>query len=172
MDHGFTLYNELLHVPLILRLPVRIPGQVIADRVSSIDVMPTLLDLLRVQVSDRVQKQLRGQSLLPAVRGKSPQRNLFAETDYRQYTYKRAIITPEGWKFIRTLENQQRELYHLDSDPGETNNRFKTEPQRATDLEQKLLGHFRSLGHDLEGKRWEVGLNPVYPSQGRESPKE
>lgn len=43
--------------------------------------------------------------------------------------------------------------------------------QRADELERKLFGHFTSIGHDLNGKRWEIGHNPAYPSRGKEGPK-
>ena len=43
-DHGFTLYNELIHVPLVIKLPDRNQAKKITDRISSIDVMPTILD--------------------------------------------------------------------------------------------------------------------------------
>src|SRR5262249_14499383 len=115
-DHGFTLYDEQLHVPLIVKLPGQPIGKIIGDRTSSIDVMPTILDLLDVAPPER---QLRGVSLATAMQGQPYRRDVFAETDYRQYTYKRAIITQDGWKLIYTLENKTRELYDLKADPGE-----------------------------------------------------
>ena len=72
---------------------------------------------------------------------------------------------------VYTLENRGRELYNLKDDPAETKNLVEAEPRRAGELERKLFAHFRSLGHDLTGKRWEVGLNPLYPSHGRDAPK-
>jgi len=170
-DHGFTLYQEQVHVPLIIRLPGQAAGRAIADRISSIDVMPTVLDLLDVSMPERARAQMRGVSLVPAMQGEPAARDVFSETDYRQYTYKRAITTPDGWKFIRTLEDGGRELYHLPADPGETRNLAASEPQRAADLERKLLAHYKAIGHDLTSKRWEVGLNPVYPSQGKAPPR-
>lgn len=166
-DHGFTLYNELLHVPLFLRLPGQAEGAVVADRVSSIDLMPTILDLLDVAVPEDVRKQIRGTSLVPAMRGDPVRRDVFSETDYREYTYKRSIITPDGWKLIYTLEGRRRELYHLESDPGEQSDRAATETERADELERRLFAHFRAIGHDLTSRSWEPGLNPVYPSQGQ-----
>src|SRR3712207_8308548 len=53
-------------------------------------------------------------------------RAVFSETDYRQYTYKRSIIKPDGWKLIYTLEDKGRELYNLNADPGETRDRKST----------------------------------------------
>jgi arylsulfatase A-like enzyme len=170
-DHGFTLYDELVRVPLVIRLPGRAGGRVVPDRVGSIDLMPTLLDLLAVPVPGTVAKQLRGTSLVPALRGEPARRDVFCETDYRQYTYKRAVVTPDGWKFVYTLESKTRELYDLTADPGETADRSAADPARAAALERKLFAHFESIGHDLAGRRWEIGLNPVYPSQAKDPPK-
>jgi len=166
-DHGFTLYNEQIHVPLILQLPGQSVGKSISDRVSSIDVMPTILDLLDVPITDNVKKQMRGTSLVPAMRGESVRRDVYSETEYRQYTYKRAIITPDDWKLIYTLETKQRELYNLRTDPHERTNLAESERELADGLERKLFMHYKSIGYDLTATRWEVGMNPVYPSQGK-----
>jgi arylsulfatase A-like enzyme len=170
-DHGFSLYDELIHVPLIIKLPKVKAGKVIKDQVSSIDVMPTVLDLLDVKISDKLKKQLRGASLVPALKGKTVAKDVYSETDYRQYTYKRSIITKDGWKFIYTLEDKSRELYNLNTDPGETKNLVDVEPRRAYELEQKLFTHFASIGHDLNAKQWIPGLNPVYDSQAKGAQK-
>jgi arylsulfatase A-like enzyme len=165
LDHGFTLYDELLHVPLIVTLPGQSAAQPIADRVSSIDLLPTLLDLLSVPAGP-AQKQLRGTSLVPSLEGQRVTRTCFAETDYREYTYKRAILRPDGHKLILTLESGERELYDLASDPGERVNLAEAQPALADELEAELRAHFRALGHPLEERSWKPGLNPVYPSQG------
>jgi arylsulfatase A-like enzyme len=170
-DHGFSLYDELIHVPLVIKLPGVSKGGVVRDQVSSIDVMPTILDLLDVAVTDDIKKQLRGISLVPALKGEPIARDVYAETDYRLYTYKRSIMTKDGWKFIYTLENKSRELYNLKSDPAEMKNLVEQEPRLAYELEQKLFAYFKSIGHDLSGRTWETGLNPVYDSQAKGAPK-
>lgn len=162
IDHGFTLYDEQLHVPLFVRLPGQKAGKAISDRVSSIDVMPTILDLTDAKIPAPVQKQLRGKSLASAFRGEPVKRDVFAETDYREYTYQRAIVAPDGWKLIYTLENKSRQLYNQNDDPGETKNLAEIERKRADELERRLFDHFRLIGHDLTAKRWEKGFNPVY----------
>lgn len=166
-DHGFSLYDELIHVPLIIKLPKIKAGRTIKDQVSSIDVMPTILDLLDVKMPESAGKQLRGASLVPALKGKTVAKDVYSETDYRQFTYKRSIITRDGWKFIYTLEDKSRELYNLKSDPGEMKNLLSLEERRAYELEQKLFSHFKSIGHDLNARQWIPGLNPVYDSQSK-----
>ena len=170
-DHGFTLYDELIRVPLVIRVPGRTGTTTVPDRVSSIDLMPTVLDLLAVRVPAAAQAQLRGVSLVPAMLGEPARRDVFAETDYRAYTYKRAVITPEGRKLVYTLESKRRELYDLTADPSETRDLSAAEPAAADELERKLFAHFKRIGHDLTARRWEVGLNPVYPSQAKDPKK-
>jgi len=166
-DHGFSLYDELIHVPLIIKLPKVKAGKVIRDQVSSIDVMPTILDLLDVKMPEGARTQLRGASLVPGLKGKTVAKDVYSETDYRQYTYKRSITTRDGWKFIYTLEDKSRELYNMKSDPGETKNLAASDPRRAYELEQKLFAYFKSIGHDLNARQWIPGLNPVYDSQAK-----
>ena len=48
MDRAF--YNELIHVPLIIQLPGQTQGNRTSDQVSSLDVLPTLLDILDISV--------------------------------------------------------------------------------------------------------------------------
>jgi arylsulfatase A-like enzyme len=126
--------------------------------------MPTVLELLDIPPP----RQLRGASLVPAMRGEAVRRDLFSETDYRAYTYKRAVTTSDGWKLIYTLESKSRELYDLNADPHETKDLAAIDPKRADALERKLFAHFAAIGHDLSARRWEVGMNPVYASQGKE----
>ncbi len=132
------------------------------ERVSSIDLMPTLLDLLDVPLSSTVQQQLRGQSLIPNMRGEVVTRNVYAETDYRQFTYQRAIITPEGWKLIYKLENRSRELFNLNEDPNERRNLATSEASHADQLQADLFEYYRRLGCDLQARSWQPGMNPVY----------
>jgi hypothetical protein len=73
----------------------------------------------------------------------------------------------DGWKLIYTMENKGRELYNIKTDPGETKNLIDKEPKRAYELEQRIFAHFKSIGHDLNARTWETGLNPVYDSQAK-----
>jgi arylsulfatase A-like enzyme len=78
MDHGFishsqSLYNELLHIPFILIYPDGWSGNSrITEMIESVDLMPTLLDLIKTPKSAAAltQRQMSGRSLLPLIRGK------------------------------------------------------------------------------------------------------
>jgi arylsulfatase A-like enzyme len=73
----------------------------------------------------------------------------FSETDYRLFTHKRAIRTPDGWKFIYTLETNKKELYNLNVDPQEQRNLVEIEQKKAYELEQELLQWLKSMQTDI-----------------------
>ncbi len=147
-DHGFSLYDELVHVPLIIWVPDLSEGMVIEDQVRGIDIMPTVLDLLGMPTTAGVKDQMKGVSLIPLMRGGHLNLTAFSETDYRLVTHKRSIRTNDGWKFIYTMENEGRELYNLKNDPEELNNLVNEEKATAYELEQELFKWLKSMGQD------------------------
>lgn len=147
-DHGFSLYDELIHTLFVLRLPKVKEGRIIDDQVRGLDVMPTLLDLLGIKPSKKLSLQMRGVSLIPLLNGAHLQLDAFSETDYRFCTSKRAIRTSDGWKFIYTMETGNKELYNINTDSAELNNRIDKEQRIAYELEQKLFGWLKSMGQD------------------------
>ncbi len=152
-DHGFSLYEELIHVPLVVYLPGLKGGTTINEQVRGIDIMPTILDLLQIKSPDTVQQQMKGVSLVPFMQGNPQSLVAFSETDYRLFTHKRSIRTPDGWKFIYSLENDKKELYNLAADPAEQNNLVDTERRKAYELEQGLFRWLLSMKADVSAYR-------------------
>lgn len=132
-DHGHTLYETVLHVPLVVRLGANVDAGVatagvrIDDPVTTIDVVPTILDRLGIDVPSRVEGRL-----LPPFDGVvSPgaPRSIFAEATKpwedveveSRWTnhYKARSIVDEGWKLVHTPYANREELYDLERDPGE-----------------------------------------------------
>ena len=90
LAHGRSLYRELLHVPLIMRLPGEAFAGTVVDRpVQTIDLMPTILD-----ASGCPHAGLSGQSLLPAIAGgeRDPAPPAFSEL-LRQDRYHQSATT-------------------------------------------------------------------------------
>jgi arylsulfatase A-like enzyme len=119
--HSRTLYQEMLHVPLALRLP-GVGGRRITETVSLVDLAPTLLGALGVPTPASFQ----GRSLLPLVRGEAlPPRELFAETERNLEQSHRLAVQLGSVKYIllsRTGRPDQRlseELYDLAADAAE-----------------------------------------------------
>ena len=115
--HGQSLYDELLHVPLVMRFPDRAyAGRVVTQPVRSIDIVPTICDVLGLPAFP----EFEGVSLLPLIaHDTSPPGELFARAANLEFPYRFALRTPR-YKLIRTIETGREELYDLASDPGET----------------------------------------------------
>ena len=111
--HGATLYDEIIHVPLILSAPGRVEPCVVASQVSIVDLPATVLELagLPSVPSD-------GISLLSAIRGEEPDRAVFCATSDRGVLSQVAVRRPP-WKLIRHLGDGREEAYRLDIDPRE-----------------------------------------------------
>lgn len=162
-DHGATLYDELVHVPLAIVVPGAAP-RVVREQVTTMDLMPTLLEIVGVEPSPELRAQMRGRSLVPALRGEAfSARDVFFETDYRLFTHKRGVRSADGWKLIYTLESEGLELYDLKTDPGETKNLAKADAAKTLELLDKVRAHYRELGASLTSFR--MGCSPVYADQ-------
>ncbi len=148
-SHAYTVYNELLHVPLIIVAPGLVPaGLVVKEPVQSIDLYPTLLELLGVPSPDGLQ----GRSFASLLAGEAGDAHaVFAELhempDERFFPGQGNLLSViEGpWKYILNLKptaNRQRprhELYRLDIDFREEKNLAEAEPERVARLEEKVL---------------------------------
>jgi len=143
LDHGSyfhenSLYDELIHVPLIMRLPGVVPqGKVIPNLVRHIDIMPTILDILDIPYNNPMQ----GVSLLPLIKGEStPKLEVFSE-GHPGGRHLKGIRT-ERYKFVEVYtfptNTYSYELYDLEADPKELNNLVKKRPQEAELLKTRL----------------------------------
>ena len=155
LDHGPTLYDELVRVPFVLHLPGE-PGGVISQQVRILDILPTVADLLGIELPF----VLHGVSLLPLLAGQQLALPAFAETDYRLFTHKRALIDAEArYKFVLTLESGRRELYDLREDPAELRDIVEEQPRVAYEMEQELVRWMLSMNQDpasFENRREEM----------------
>jgi arylsulfatase A-like enzyme/thioredoxin-like negative regulator of GroEL len=128
--HGFFLYDATLRVPLIVRLPGRIPaGRRVEEAATLADLSPTILDLLGLPPNPRS----HGVALFAAPAARLD-RALWAQSDYplRQYGWARLRSVRRGtWKYI---DAPRPELYDLASDPGETRNLAATAGGRAREM--------------------------------------
>jgi len=119
IGHGLTLYDEVLRVPLILRLPRIVPaGLRVPVQVSLVDLMPTLLDLLHIPVPDTAQ----GRSLVPLLgdprAAAFASRPVFAELKVAGLEAVGVRYAGYKWVFPRQ-PGAQVETYDLGADPGE-----------------------------------------------------
>jgi arylsulfatase A-like enzyme len=114
--HAHTLYNELIHVPLILRWPSKIPkGKRIDALASQVDIMPTILDYLRIQHKQAIQ----GTSLKDLIDGRVCRVHDFVYAGGRSH---RCAVIGNQNKMILNPGAGAREFYDLVNDPREQYN--------------------------------------------------
>ncbi|MFW5967224.1 MAG: sulfatase-like hydrolase/transferase [Persicimonas sp.] len=134
--HGQNLYNEVIKVPLIIRVPGW-HSRSLEGPVSLIDVPPTLLELVDVSIPS----EFEGESLVEAMMGQSevPGRPVFAELlPYTNWKERHQAIIDGDYKFIEIVTSGLEELYDLEEDPGEQNDLSDEEPERAESLKERL----------------------------------
>ena len=139
VDHGMTLFDEVLRIPLILTVPGMSDMTRIRGQVRNIDIIPTLLALIGHAPSGSFTQQLQGVNLLPLMSGKDMKLDLFAETQYRYATFQKAIRSWDGWKLVYDEESQMKQLYLLTEDPKETTDLFETGEKRESELLEQLM---------------------------------
>ena len=135
--HGQSLYDELIHVPLIFWGPY-IKAQRIAAPVSNADILPTITHLL----GRERRAEWRGQSLLSYLRGRGepPERRpCFSQgTAAFEDDPMRSVVSGD-MKFIEGLTTGDKELYDLERDPGELADLAGAQPGEADRLQTLVL---------------------------------
>jgi arylsulfatase A-like enzyme len=136
--HGQTLYDELLRVPVLLRVPGAKPA-VVDDLVSLLDVAPTVLDGLGIAAPD----SMVGRSALGRALGGAPlePRPIFAQLlPAPSWNHKwMAMVSGDGrYKLIYRLSDRAFELYDLSQDPTEEKNLATSQPKVAAKLREEL----------------------------------
>jgi len=150
-DHGETLYDhecwfdhhgmydQTLHVPLIIRYPGKVPAGVrVPGFNQQKDLVPTLLELAEIETGITFD----GHSLMPMARGEvASYESEFYITECT-WMRKHGWRTPE-WKLIQALEpdfhfKPEIELYNLVTDPGENNNVAESEPEMVATLMKRM----------------------------------
>jgi arylsulfatase A-like enzyme len=127
--HGHTLYEELLQIPLLIKLPrSEHAGRRIAEPASLLDVLPTILDVAGVEAPEGA--PIRGRSLLPLLGGNGHEaRPLYFEAPAFYGERKGWLDWP--WKMIYDPATENIQLFHLEEDGGETRNLVPQEARRT-----------------------------------------
>jgi arylsulfatase A-like enzyme/Flp pilus assembly protein TadD len=146
--HGFFLYQATIHVPLLLRLPGRLPaGGRVEGAATLLDVAPTIAEL----AGRGPLPGAAGVSLVAAARGaRLPDRPLYLETylPYFQMRWSGSRGVRHGsWKYIAATG---AELYDVGADPAERRDVAAERPETA----DRLAGALRDLAAAMaEGAR-------------------
>jgi arylsulfatase A-like enzyme/Tfp pilus assembly protein PilF len=118
--HGIFLYDETIHVPLLLKLPeAQHTAKRVAAKVRLVDIAPTLLEIAAIPVPS----QMQGQSLLRIAKSSgSTDQPVYSRSDLPQRGFGWSPL--ESWRAGKYLyiRAPKPELYDLTADPGATRN--------------------------------------------------
>jgi len=138
IGHNVQLYDESVHVPLIVRFPAG-QGPPAGTRIRTLadllDVAPTIADLFGVMGQGGSDRRFQGRSLLPAVLGAKGETAILSRTVWDRPRYARRDA---DYKFVFDTRTGEEELYDLARDPGEKTSLVASEPLRAAWSRQEL----------------------------------
>ncbi|MFQ5575884.1 MAG: sulfatase, partial [Anaerolineae bacterium] len=160
MGHSFVAYQELVHVPLIVKFPAQAAaGRRIPAAVSTRRVFHTALDTAGIpvlQTEHRPPSDVKSLTLLRTAQGKDPEHELVFVEAYAPNTFlsmmethvpqlietfycnlnRRAVV--QGQQKLVRIEGVQDELFDLAADPQELDDLIAQQPARAGKLSGKL----------------------------------
>jgi arylsulfatase A-like enzyme len=145
--HSHTLFNDQLHVPLLLKLPgSKYASRKVDHMVRSIDILPTVMDLL----GEKMGKDFEGGSLVPLIKGIPPKKLVFAisQRDMKQ-TYVPAYwsVMTQKWKLYNA------KLFDLFNDPGELEDVSKSHEDLKTSLQKYALKYLKRKSEKFPVKK-------------------
>lgn len=127
LQHG-GIYDENIKIPLIISFP-KVQGMKISTPVRSIDILPTVLDFLKISHPE----EMDGKSLLHLIT--NPQDKHF-EYAFSQHKNKYAVYKDQ-YKFV--FNKGSEELYDLKKDPKELQNIIEIKPEIAFELKTEFF---------------------------------
>jgi len=156
-EHGFFLYNATVHIPLIVKPPVRsgISRDPVDYPVETVAVAPTLLRLAGLH--DQIEKQFQARNLFDPAAEDAP---AYSETFYPFSSF--------GWSPLHSLETSRYhyidapkpELYDLNSDPEETKNVSATQTEVVSVLKAKMKQLLASAPEESSSQKSAGNLSP------------
>lgn len=139
-DHGKSIYEEELIVPAMIYLP-NINHTIVEDKVSHIDFLPTLLDLLDYPIPKEFQGEIMRKN-----------RPIYFVTQSHKYLIG---MIQNDTKIILDINRDLSEVYNLEKDPLELDNIDSKE--YSEDMLKLLFWHYCQKDY-YQKQRWETGL--------------
>jgi arylsulfatase A-like enzyme len=143
IGHGGRVYEEALHIPLIMRFPKGVgpAGVRVKALTDLLDVAPTVLDIMGL-AGAKGSEEFEGRSLLPVLFGQAGKSVIVGRTMQERPSYS---FRDGPWKLIYSVRSGQVELYDLPDDPGETRSLATAQPVRAEFYRETLCRWLRGL---------------------------
>jgi len=140
--HGHSLYEEIIHVPLIFYGPELIPrGKRTKELVELVDIFPTVLSMLGISDGLKLSYEIEGIDLTPLFYENNPQPiRDFIFTEMNQGEHSASCLRTQKYKAIDIQFGlkRMRMFFDLELDPRERNNLYDKETKVADKLFEKL----------------------------------
>lgn len=156
------LYEQVTHIPLIIKEPNQTDGRIINDLIEQIDIPPTILDLAGIPVPS----WMEGRSLVPSMRGeKLSVKPIFSMTfennpgPGHQITKGTIAVWEGDYKLIYYLEEGKCLLFNLKEDPDELNNLFDKEPEVGQRLLALIKDNLKKANERISREKGHSTLN-------------
>lgn len=167
--HAVSMFEETTRVPIIIVAPNQVaPKTEVKARVRTIDIAPTVLELLGFELPSR----MSGKSLLPLVKGQTEPDERVVVSEGRGSRAimhgKYRLITRTGDARITIQGNETREsdteLYDLENDPGERHDLAKKKPDVVAEMRARLEAALKNA--PVAGSKAAVASTSVKPAGG------
>jgi arylsulfatase A-like enzyme len=133
-EHGHSLHGEVTRVPLILVDPQLEPGQIFSGHVSTLDLLPTLLEL--VDPGTVREQEGRGTSLVASIAAARPRSPIY--TEGMLYGSSERSFIEDGYKLMVDDQAEADLLFELGSDPAERSDVAASQPERTRAMRSRL----------------------------------
>jgi choline-sulfatase len=156
-EHGLFLYDETIRVPLIIKQESNIgAGRRVVDPVQHVDMVPTILDLVKAPVPGN----LHGRSLKPLLEETGPVREqpIYAEALYAYNHFGWSPLTALSQGRYRYIRAPREELYDVTRDPNQRVNLMVPGPGRTADLEGDLIKARDAFSRELERLAGDISI--------------
>ena len=120
-----------------------IPIITVQNQIRSIDILPTILEILSIPIDENYEK-FQGKSLLPIIKGNKETRIAFSQSGNPLKTGKPPkepnvnAIRTDDWKYIKNTHDDSEELYNLKDDPNEEKNLISIKKGKADEMRSEM----------------------------------
>ncbi|MBI1310842.1 sulfatase-like hydrolase/transferase [bacterium] len=172
-DEKGSLHEGGIREPLIVRWPGHVPaGAECHVPVSSVDLLPTFVELAGPETKSALTNRLDGVSLVPLLtqRGELSARSLFWHYPHYHHTTPAGAIRKGDLKLIEYFDDGHVELYDLKRDLSEKHNLAAERPEVAKALQQELAAWRDRVGANMPTPNRDY--DPEKASQWKQRPRQ
>ena len=146
-----SLHEGGIRVPGLIEWPGNVKAQVTEFPSSTMDIMPTIVDLLGLP-KDSMLDAVDGESIVPLFKGKTPER-----TRPIFFGNKGIAVMEGNYKLIKNGKGSNWELYDLSKDIAEKNDLAAQHPERVKAITEKAMKISASIDESEQGKDYPEG---------------